>query len=121
MKKKIILGIVVVLFIAALSIFRPVPIVTEDKALIETGVVAKILEGGINDVVIRLKGNKRVFYINRGLESGLDLDDLKERLVGNEVTVKYPKYWTPLDWNNKIKHISKLELNEEVIFNEFKK
>jgi len=34
--------------------------------------------------------------------------------------VKYPKYWTPLDWNDKIKHISKVEFNNEILFNELK-
>ena len=121
MLKKIIIGFVALLFIVAIFIFRPVPIVTEDKALVETGVVAKIKEGGVKDVVIRLKDNNRIFYINRGLEKGLDLEDLSGRLIGNEVTVKYPKYWTPLDWNDKIKHISKLEINGEVIFDEFRK
>ena len=34
---------------------------------------------------------------------------------------KYPKYWTPLDWNNSVRHISKVEFDEEIIFNELKK
>ncbi len=121
MRKKIILGLIALFFVAAIAIFRPVPIVTEDKALVETGVVAMIKEGGVKDVVIRLEGNKRVFYINRGLENGLNLDELKEKLIGNEITVKYPKYWTPLDWNDRIKHISKVEIGDEVIFDEFRK
>ena len=62
----------------------------------------------------------RRFYINRGLENGLELNNLKEKLIGNSIVVKYPKYWTPLDWNDKIKHISKVEFNNEILFNELK-
>mgnify|MGYP007079441213 CR=1 FL=1 len=45
---------------------------------------------------------------------------MREQLVGNETTIKYPKYWTPLDWNNKTKHLSKLQVGHEVLFNELK-
>lgn len=32
----------------------------------------------------------------------------------------YPKYWTPLDWNNKTIHLSKVEIGTEILFNELK-
>ena len=59
-------------------------------------------------------------FWQRGLEAGLVLDDLKAKLIGHEVVIKYPKYWTPLDWNNSIRHLSKLEFKDEVIFDELK-
>ena len=37
---------------------------------------------------------------------------------GKEITIKYPHHWTPLDPNNKIKHLSKLYFEDEVIFSE---
>ncbi|NRB64696.1 MAG: hypothetical protein HRU40_16990, partial [Saprospiraceae bacterium] len=46
--------------------------------------------------------------------------NLRKKLIGNAIIVKYPKYWTPLDWNNSIRHISKVEFKDEVIFNELK-
>ena len=108
MNKKILIGIVALLIIAFFSIFRPVPIVTESEAIVEKGIVSDIYEGGVKDVAFRLENNQRVYYINRGLEQGLNLKDLKNKLIGNEVVIKYPKYWTPFDWNNKIQHISKV-------------
>ncbi len=102
-----------------LSIFKPVPIVTEDRAITETGIVSSIYEAGIKDVVFRVENTTRRFYINRGLENGLDLKELQNKLIGKEVVFKYPKYWTPLDWNNTVRHVSKVEINDEVIFNEF--
>ena len=120
MTKKIILLIGFIFFVIAVLILRPVPIVSEDKAIIETGVVKLIFEGGVNDVVFKLEDNNKRYYINRGLESGLTIKGLREKLIGEEVVFKYPRYWTPLDWNNEIRHLSKVEFNNEVIFNELK-
>lgn len=86
----------VLFFIIAIAIFRPVPIVAESQAIVQTGVVDHIYEGGEKDVVIRLQGHQRRYYINRGLENGLEIQNLRDRLIGNEVVIKYPKYWTLL-------------------------
>lgn len=120
MLKKLFIGFGILFFLFAVLILRPVPIVSEDRAIMETGIVSDIFEGGENDVVFRLKNKKRRYYINRGLENGLDLTDLQKRLIGREITLKYPDYWTPLDWNDEIKHLSKVEIQGEVIFNELK-
>ena len=107
-------------FLAFALIFTPVPIVCEDNAIVETGTVKSIYEGGEKDVVIVLDETSRRFYVNRGLENGLDLKTLQSQLMGHKVVLKYPNYWTPLDWNNTIKHLSKIEFEGEVIFNEFR-
>ena len=118
--KKIFICFALLFFLIAVLIFRPVPIVTEDKAIVVKGNVSGIYESGIKDVSFKLKDNPTIYYINRGLENGLHLDSLKAQLIGEEVTIKYPSYWTPLDWDNRIRHLSKLEWNGEVIFNELK-
>ena len=120
MKRIITYTFLFIFFSVPLLILRPVPIVAESEALTIKGVVTYIYEGGIKDVVFRIKETETIYYINRGLENGLDLAELKEKLIGKEVTIKYPKYWTPLDWDNNIKHLSKLEFEGEVIFNELK-
>ena len=118
--KKLFIGFGILFFLFAVLILRPVPIVSEDRAIMETGIVSDIYEGGENDLVFRLENKKRRYYINRGLENGLDLTDLQKRLIGREITLKYPDYWTPLDWNDEIKHLSKVEIQGEVIYNELK-
>lgn len=105
-------------FIVAILIFRPVPIVTEDKAISITGIVSEIYSNKGNDIIFIVENTNQKFYINRGLENNLELEDLKNKLIGQVVTMKYPKYWTPLDWNNSIRHISKLEFRDKVLFNE---
>ena len=109
-----------IFLIIAILIFRPVPIVSESKAIAENGIVSKIYSNKGNDIVFVMENSGRRFYINRGLENGLALNNLREKLIGNSITVKYPKYWTPLDWNNRVRHISKVEFNGEALFNELK-
>jgi len=108
------------ILIIAVLIFRPVPIVSENKAISENGIVTEIYTNKGNDIVFILENTNRRFYINRGLENGLELNNLKQKLIGNPIVVKYPKYWTPLDWNNSVRHISKVEYNGEILFNELK-
>ena len=119
MKITLVSFILIVSLIAVL-IFRPVPIVPESMAISEIGIVKEIYSNKGNDVIFIMLNTDRKFYINRGLENGLELNNLKEKLIGNSIVMKYPKYWTPLDWNNSIRHISKVEFKNEVIFNELK-
>lgn len=116
--KTILLSIGALFFLGVL-VLRPVPIVEEHEAITTSGIVEKIAEMGDQDIFFKLKNDHRRYYINRGLERGLELSELESSLIGNQVTLKYPKYWTPLDWNNNIRHISKLEKDNQVIFTEF--
>ena len=111
---------ILIVSIIAVLIFRPVPIVSESKAISEIGIVKEIYTNKGNDVIFIMLNTERKFYINRGLEYGLELNNLKEKLIGNLIVMKYPKYWTPLDWNNSIRHLSKVEFKNEIIFNELK-
>ena len=113
-------SLILIVSIIAVLIFRPVPIVSESKAISEIGIVKEIYSNKGNDVIFVMLNTDRKFYINRGLENGLELNNLKEKLIGNSIVMKYPKYWTPLDWNNSIRHISKVEFKNEIIFNELK-
>jgi len=116
--KKLLYLFVILIIVLAFLLFRPVPIVTEDKALTTVGVVSSISEGGVKDIVFRLENHPTRYYINRGLEQGFQLEALKEKLTGQEVTIKYPKYGLPFLGESSLKHLSKLEFGDEVVFNE---
>lgn len=88
--------------------------------MVVSGVVEKMKLTSGNDFVFKLKDNPVKYYINRGIESGLNYQDFEKKLMGEVVIFKYPKYWTPLDWNNTIRHISKVEQEGKVFFNELK-
>ncbi|MDC1068662.1 hypothetical protein OAQ99_05845 [Candidatus Kapabacteria bacterium] len=113
----ILLGVIII--VVAISIFRPVPIVKEEKAITMIAKVDTIYLGKAKSDIY-IKTNKQFFYINRGTDLGLDAKELKAKLIGKTVTLKYPEYWTPLDWDNNVRHLSKLEHNGIIYFNELK-
>ena len=120
MKKTTLLFIAFLFFALAFFFLRPVPNLTVENSITENAVVSDIYEGGIKDAVFEVANSDRKFYINRGLENGLDLDVLKEKLIGQEVIFKYPDYWTPLDWNKSHRHVSVLMQDDVVIYDEAK-
>ena len=122
MKKALIIVPFLVLFIGAVSILRPVPIPDDSSDCHELiGEVITIGEGGEKDILFVVEGSSTRFYINRGLEMGIDFQEVYKKTVGQKVTFLYPDYWTPLDPKNKIRHVSKVILeNGEVLYTEIK-
>lgn len=112
----VILGIVLVALL--ILILKPIPIPNEEDCLTLEGVVLEIYDGGNKDIIFKLKGHEQLFYVNRGLTKGLDLRQINEQLINKSITIKYPKYWSPLDPTNSIRHISKIEYHSQVVFNE---
>jgi len=111
------LGAIFLIFMV--MVFRPVPMnQTAAECEFIEGTVNRIWEGGVKDVVFSLKETDKKFYINRGLENGLELESLRNQLVGEKVQIYYPKYWTPLVPKGGVKHLAKLMHEEEVIFSE---
>lgn len=98
--------------------FRPVPIPNEKDCLVLKGTVSEVYEAGTKDVIFKLDGFDKEFYVNRGLEKGMDLKKLRADLVNKEIVIKYPKYWTPLNPTNSIRHVSKIEFDGRTIFTE---
>jgi len=99
-------------------IFRPVPFPDEKDCLSLKGKVTEIYEAGVKDVVFKLEGFDGEFYVNRGLERGMELNNLRAKLINKEIVIKYPTYWTPLDPGNSVRHISKIEYEGRTVFTE---
>ena len=81
-------------------------------------IIGKVFEAGDLDIVFSDQNSDRSFYINRGIETGLSIDELKAKLIGQRVTISYPSYWTIFDPKGKVKHLSRLEWNGELIYDE---
>jgi hypothetical protein len=75
--------------------------------------LAEITEGSSNDIVFT-DTNGDSFYINRGLEQGLDLSSLKHKLTGKKVNLHLYKFWFGTS-----KHISQLEAENSILYTEF--
>ncbi len=107
------------LLTTAIIIFRPVPILPEERLSVISGTVEDIFEAGEFDIVLTMKENGNSYYINRGLEQGLSIQDLEKKLINQKVTIKYPDFWSPLQTED-LKHLSKLIYQNQVIYTELK-
>ena len=110
----------VLCFALAVMLFRPVPVLPENKLMVIKVKVIDIYEGGVNDINFKLQGRREIFYVNRGLERGLRLLELRAQLINENITIKYPDHWSLLNFNKKIVHISKIEHQGRTIFTEVK-
>lgn len=108
-----------VVVLALIIIFRPVPEIQEDQALVHSAKVIQISEAGQKDVLFSLEDGLE-FYINRGLAKGLSLDSLQDLYLGKELEFKYPDFWSPLHTSTSAKHAYKVRFDTIVIYNEFK-
>ena len=76
-------------------------------------VVSQISEGTSYDIMFTAT-NGDFYYINRGLEQGLDLEQLQDQLLNKKVNLHLAK--TIAGTSN---HIAQLAMNSEVIYTEF--
>jgi hypothetical protein len=110
-----------VILVIALAL-RPLPEATTDNCLRFRDVVMAVKKGnGETDIVLKLMKDKNYYYINRGLENGLALDNLKSRLLYKDVELLVIKHWTPLDPAFHTRHIAQLAADGEVVYTEIKK
>lgn len=122
-KKKILL----VLPLLVAGIFLLIAISIVPKATFENskkmqGQLLEITEqGGPGDIVLKLKDDNVLYYVNRGTEKGLDVEVLKKQILNKEVTLFYADHWSLLDPDNSSRHLYRVESDGIVIFNEIEK
>ena len=107
--KKLFILLGVAFLLSSCVINNPTP---EECEILEI-TVTNISKGTSNDIVIKDNGTD-YFYINHGLENGLSVGDLTNKLLNKKVTLHLPKYWIGTS-----EHIAQLTVNDEVIFTEF--
>ena len=77
--------------------------------------ITKISEGSTNDIVfIDSRGDR--YYINRGLEQGLNLQDLNASVLNKTVTLHLAKVIGGIATSE---HIAQLAVDSNIIFTEF--
>jgi len=119
---KIFFSISFVLFVifmwTMIQTFKPIRNVQPDEVIEITGKVIKIKDGGGFDIAITLENDNHYYYINRGLEQGLTIEKLEKEILNKKVTL-YPIHrWTIFTRDKIMGHISKLMIEDRVIFNE---
>jgi hypothetical protein len=66
-----------------------------------------------------LKNKNGYPYINRGLQVGLNIEELNNKLKGQEVLIKFVDHWTSLDFNKSSPTIAYIEIDKtgEIVYN----
>lgn len=110
-----------ILLLVAL-IFIPVPKATVSNTYSLSDNIVNVIEGTSSDIVFSLESHNQRPYINRGLEFGLSIEELNQKLKGQEVHLKFVNHWTPLDFTKSTPPIAYIELVDtgEIIFNNIK-
>ena len=75
--------------------------------------VSSIYEGGVKDIVFA-NANGDFYYINRGLERGLTLAEMEEKVLNKKVTLHLANTLIGTS-----RHIAQLAVENEVVFTEF--
>ncbi|WP_046756341.1 hypothetical protein [Kordia jejudonensis] len=113
----IFLGIALVVFLA--YSFKPVTEVDSDDCVLISGKIVSIAEGTSNDIQIRLENDSHYYYINRGLEKGLNLAQLSSKVLNKTVTLYCPNRWTLVSPDGIVPHISRMEKGTAIVYSEF--
>ncbi|MBO3117911.1 hypothetical protein J4050_14235 [Winogradskyella sp. DF17] len=100
-----------ILLLKSCSINNPQP---EDCEVVNV-IITQISEGTSYDIVFRDNGTD-FYYINRGLERGLNLDSLKTKVLNKTVTLHLAKL---IGGAVTSEHISQLTVDNDTLFTEF--
>ena len=115
-KKVVITGIFISLLVSLALIFRPVPDPSPENTIKTNGTIEAVSMAGNDDLVIKLQGDDRLYFIDEGLKDRRLLTTLQGELSGKAVEIYYVKYWTPLDPLSRLKHISKVDINQTTLY-----
>jgi len=86
----------------------------KDNSIEVIGIVDDLYEGGVKDLVFKLKNDSKIYYINRALENGFDLEDTKSDLIGKEIIIWYAK-----SWSNRSYHMTQFKHQDSIYYSEW--
>jgi hypothetical protein len=99
------------LMLSSCLISHPKP---EECAIVET-TITKIIEGPSYDILFRNEHGDN-FYINRGLQQGLNLEELNTSVLNKTVTLHLARL---LAGTVTSEHIAQIEVEGQIIYTEF--
>ncbi|GAA4273450.1 hypothetical protein U6A24_19235 [Aquimarina gracilis] len=111
-----------ILFFAFLTVviqtFKPVRNVQPTDVMKIEGIVVDIKEAPGFDIAITLENDDHYYYINRGLEFNLTVEELQREILNKKTTLYSIKRWTIFTRDGNMGHVSKLMIEDKVLFNE---
>jgi len=107
----LLLGLYVVFFSISERTGKSIAGTTKTFKGVVTGIAC---HGSTYDIRFTIAGQDRSFYINRGLEKGLDCDRLREKLIDKEVEISHVTFFNSFNSG----HINQLCYNGEKVYSE---
>ena len=99
---------ILIIFILAILILRPVPQPNEDNTYTEKVKVDSILIGSSSDVIFLINNYTKQPYINRGVELGIEVKEFRENILMDSVYMTFIRHWTPLSSDRSIVRVTLL-------------
>lgn len=72
------------------------------------------------DIAVHVKDGEGRYYINRGLEAGLDVAQLEAEALNQKASIHYAKHWSLLNYDRKHRHVSRITVGDKILFNEIR-
>jgi hypothetical protein len=86
----------------------------KNKSLKVIGIIEELYEAGVKDLVFKLKDDSNIYYINRALENGFDLDLIKTDLLGERITI-----WHSDSRSMETYHILQFKYKDSIYYTEW--
>ena len=90
---------------------------SKDNSVEVTGIVDTLYEGGVKDLVFKLNDSETIYYINRALENGFDLETTKNQLLDKKITLWYAKHRSRPHGGG---HMMQLQYQDSIYYTEWK-
>src|SRR5688572_22830499 len=116
----VIAGGLILLVAIMFATLRPARSPSDNVWLTKEGVVTEMYETAFKDLVLKLQGDEKTFYIDGAFDQGIDLAQLKDKLMYKPVVIQYPDQLNPLQTDETRHYISRLEMDGEIIYKELK-
>ncbi len=111
-------SLLAILLMLVVLVLHPIQDVTADDCSSVSGELINLYKTGQYDLCFQLRGDERRFYINRGLENGLEWKELQQDLLNKKITLTYVNHWTPLDPVNQMRHVAELSHQGSILYSE---
>jgi len=95
-----------------------VPNATAENTITVKGKVVNIQEAGVKNVVFKLECDDISYYDNRGLDNGLDINELKKEYLNTDISLTFIEHNQLLHSLIDNRHLAKVEVNNDVVYSE---
>ena len=105
------------LFGVAFILWAKVPSPDASNTVNVKGIVEAVSSPCCNDIVIHIQGDNHIYYINHGVDLGIDSDGWHKLMKGEEVEVTYIiTRWNPFNAQGTHRPLSGVNFMGELVF-----